>query len=156
MAAIIDGELTSYFKDKPIPEKPPVQEQTADGEIIFTPADVSADQKIITETDSGKIFLIGTSMILADNTLDAQGTSPNGTFVLNLLDYLNGREDYAVMRSKGQTFNPLNETTGGIKSFIKGFNIIGLPILVILMGALVWIKLLGRKKKIKELFGEEV
>jgi ABC-2 type transport system permease protein len=65
--------------------------------------------------------------MIKDNLMDEGGRAPNAMFVLNLLDYLNGREEIALMRSKEQRFNPLMETGGGTRTFVKAFNIAGLP-----------------------------
>ena len=60
--------------------------------------------------------------------MDAGGRGPNATFILNTIDYLNGREDIAVMRAKVQRFNPVEETQAGTKTFVKAANIAGLPV----------------------------
>jgi ABC-2 type transport system permease protein len=56
------------------------------------------------------------------------------------------------MRSKEQRFNPLEDTQGGTKTFLKSFNIAGLPVLVVLFGLLVWFRRHTRKKQIQMMF----
>jgi hypothetical protein len=56
------------------------------------------------------------------------------------------------MRSKHQRFNLLEETKSGTKTFFKTFNIIGLPILVILGGIAIWFRRRSRKRKIQLMF----
>ncbi len=90
--------------------------------------------------------------MLKDNVLDAGGKGANATFVMNAVDYLNNREDIAVMRSKEQRFNPLDDTAAGTKTFVKTFNIAGLPVLVILFGLGVWLRRVSRKKHIQMMF----
>jgi hypothetical protein len=95
--------------------------------------------------------------MLKDNVLDAGGRGPNATYILNVIDYLNDREDIAVMRGKEQRFNPLHDTKGGTKTFAKTLNIIGLPCLVVLFGIAVWFRRRARKKNIQMIFkGSEV
>ena len=72
--------------------------------------------------------------------------------VLNLVDYLNNREGIAVMRSKEQRFNPLNDVGGGMRTFVKSFNIVGLPILAALFGLIVLFRRHGRKRHIQAMF----
>ena len=84
--------------------------------------------------------------------LDQEGRSSNAVFVMNVLDYLNNREEIAVMRSKEQRFNPLQETEAGTKTFLKSFNIAGLPILVVIFGLFVFLKRHSRKKHILMMF----
>jgi hypothetical protein len=73
---------------------------------------------------------------------------------MNVLDYLNNREDIAIMRSKHQRFNLLEDTKSGTKAFSKTFNIIGLPILMILFGIGVWFDRKNRKRKIQKMFSK--
>ena len=95
---------------------------------------------------------MASSEMLKDNILDEQGRTPNAMFIMNVLDFLNDREDVAIMRSKEQRFNPLQDTQGGTKTFVKSFNIAGLPVLVVLFGLLVWFRRHTRKKQIQMMF----
>jgi hypothetical protein len=90
--------------------------------------------------------------MIKDNMVNLEGTNPNSIFIMNLLDYLNDREEIAVMRSKGQSFNPLHDTGASAKLFVKYFNIAGLPALVILFGLGVWFRRHSRKKRIQTMF----
>jgi ABC-type uncharacterized transport system involved in gliding motility auxiliary subunit len=84
--------------------------------------------------------------------VDENGTTPNATWVLNVLDNLNSRDEYAEMRSKTQRFNPLKDTGAGVKAFVKMLNIAGLPLLVVLYGILVWVRRTARKRTIQAMF----
>ena len=172
LAYILSGAFPSYFAGKPIPEKPLKPE--AKSPEATEPEDKTTDAKkaepkteakpdidmsmiktagtVIPKGKAGKIFLIGTSEILKNNLLDGAGASPNALFLMNLLDFLNNREDVAVMRGKQQRLNLMGEIKGGTKTFVKTFNIVGLPILVVLAGILVWIKRKNRQKRIQMLF----
>ncbi|MBN2398825.1 MAG: Gldg family protein [Candidatus Aminicenantes bacterium] len=176
LAYILSGDLPSYFAGKPIPEKPLKAENTDPGAVKPETASLNPGQAepavqagvtskqaidlskikstgtVITKSKAGKIFLIGTSEILKNNLLDAAGESPNALFLMNLLDFLNNREDVAVMRSKRQRLNLMGETKGGTKTLVKTFNIVGLPILVVLAGIFIWIKRKNRQKRIQMLF----
>jgi hypothetical protein len=57
------------------------------------------------------------------------------------------------MRGKEQRFNPLEDTQAATKTFVKAFNIAGLPILVVLFGLGVWFRRHSRKKHIQMMFG---
>ncbi|MBF0389353.1 MAG: Gldg family protein [Desulfamplus sp.] len=112
-------------------------------------AKIEVENSIITKGKPAKIFVIACSAILQDNMLDPEGRSTNATFLLNIIDHLNDKDDIAAMRSKIQTLNPLEETSPIARTFIKVFNIAALPILVILFGFGVWAKRASRKKAIK-------
>jgi hypothetical protein len=58
----------------------------------------------------------------------------------------------AVLRSKEQHLNPLDDVGSGIKTIIKSFNIVGLPVLTVLFGLAVWLRRHSRKKRIQMMF----
>ena len=173
LAYLIEGEFPSYFAGKPLPVKKvedqnpeKKEEQSANKESDRNTQPESSDNpskvdlsqierkgQFIAKSKSGKIFVMASADMLKNNILDATGRSSNAAFVMNVLDYLNGREDIAVMRGKEQRFNPLEDTQAGIKTFVKAFNIAGLPILVVIFGLGVWFRRHSRKKHIQMMFG---
>ncbi|MCF6335519.1 MAG: Gldg family protein [Spirochaetales bacterium] len=147
LAAIVGGEISSYFQGKELP-KPELKEGTG----IISSESISGNEVFIPSTKTGKIFVIGTSTVLTDNLLDQTGTSPNSVYIYNILDTLNGRDDFAEMRSKNKLYNPIRQTSPGERSFIKGVNIVALPLLTIFAGLISWFLWSSRKKKIEQLF----
>ena len=158
LAAMVEGEFTSFFKGKPIPEKETEDQaaQESNGTEVTPEAELQSKMAASgTRLDQGrpaKIVLIGSSALLSDQVLDAEGQSPNSAFVMNIMDALNGRQAMASLRSKVQQFNPLNETSSATKAAIKSTNIIGLPILVVLTGLIVLVRRSSRKRQIKQMF----
>jgi ABC-type uncharacterized transport system involved in gliding motility auxiliary subunit len=172
LAYLIEGEFPSYFTGKPIPvkevedKKSPEQEESAQQEDSAQKDQPQASDKkseidlsqierkgqFLPMGKPGKIFVMAAADMLKNNVVDAGGRGANTILILNILDYLNGREDIAVMRGKVQQFNPLDDTRPGIKSFVKAFNIVGLPVLVILFGLGVWFRRNSRKKYIQMMF----
>jgi ABC-type uncharacterized transport system involved in gliding motility auxiliary subunit len=160
LAYLIEGKFPSYFAGKPIPEKKAAggdnekkdqskgTEKEADAEL----AKIESEAPFRSKGAPGKILVIATAEILKDNMLDEQGETPNTMFIMNTLDFLNNREDIAVLRSKEQRFNPLRDTGQGTKTFVKSFNIAGLPVLVALFGLVVWFNRHSRKKRIQMMF----
>ena len=90
--------------------------------------------------------------MIQDTVLEAEGRSPNAIFVMNVIDHLNDRDDVAQMRSKQQRLNPLEETGPAWRTMVKAFNIVGLPLLVVLAGLAVWLRRLARKRRIEQMF----
>jgi ABC-2 type transport system permease protein len=170
LAYILAGEFPSYFAGKPIPEKeideddsdkkdevaakqpPENKATTADTQPEIDISKIVSEGQFISKGKPGKIFLMASADMLKDNILDAVGRGPNATFILNVIDYLNEREDIAVMRGKEQRFNPLDDTKAGTKTFVKTLNIIGLPAFVVLFGIFVWFRRHTRKKNIQMMF----
>jgi ABC-type uncharacterized transport system involved in gliding motility auxiliary subunit len=165
LAYLLEGEFQSFFDGKPIPVKTVEQdiEEEKDIEKIgpedadeqkpeIDPSTVEGKARFVSKGKSAKIFIIASSEMIKNNIIDEEGKGPNATFILNAIDYLNGRDDIAVMRSKEQRLNPLFETDALKKSMIKTFNIAGLPILVALFGLFIWFKRHSRKKQIQIIF----
>jgi ABC-type uncharacterized transport system involved in gliding motility auxiliary subunit len=152
LAYLLEGEFTSYFANKAIPVSDDEKKGTDNNNDKVKQPAVRAEKSILAKGKPGKIFLIGTSYMLKNNLLDERGKSANAVFLLNLLDYLNNREDIAVMRSKNQLFNPLKDTGAFVKLFVKILNIAGLPALVILLGMITWLRRMAWKKRIRAMF----
>jgi len=170
LAYILEGEFPSYFDGKPVPvkeieenesdkednaeaEKPLADKApAADTQSEIDISKIVSDGQFIAKGKPGKIFLMASADMLKDNILDASGRGPNTTYILNVIDYLNAREDIAVMRGKEQRFNPLDDTRAGTKTFVKTLNIIGLPAFVVFFGILVWFRRHARKKNIEMMF----
>ncbi len=161
MAYMVEGSFPSYFAGKPVPEKKEPGKETVDDrkeegkkEAGTDMSAIRGERVTISKGRPAKIFLIGTSEILQDNVIDEEGKTPNAQFVMNIIDYLNGREDIAVMRSKTQKFNPLQDIAPASKTAIKTANIAGLPTLVVIAGIIVWFRRRSRKRRIQKIFGK--
>ncbi len=168
LAYLIEGEFPSYFAGKEIPVRE-LEDQQKEGQENAEKKDQPETAKTESEIDlsrierkgefipvgkPGKIFLMAAADMLKNNVLDTGGRGSNSILILNAIDYLNGRGDIAVMRGKEQRFNPLNDTQAGTKTFIKAFNIAGLPVLVVIFGLGVWFRRHSRKKQIQMIFAK--
>jgi ABC-2 type transport system permease protein len=167
LAYIIEGEFPSYFADKPVPEKTSKDDkaaakdkkdnkentpETTNKKTEAELAKIQGQSQVISKGKQSKIFLMAAPDMLKDNILDPEGDSSNDMLILNTLDALNHREDIAAMRSKVLNFNPLQDTGSLTKTFVKTFNIAGLPVLVVFLGLLVWLRRHSRKKHIQMMF----
>ncbi len=165
LAYLLSGEFTSYFKGKAIPEKDLGEKDRTEENTGKKPDDAEnkpegrpmaegpkASYSFLETSKPVKLFVLPCSQMLQDNMLDPEGQSTNAMFILNLIDHLNGEDDIAVLRSKQQMLNPVAQTTPFDRGIIKAFNIIGLPVLVILFGLGVFVKRRARKKKIANRF----
>jgi ABC-2 type transport system permease protein len=167
---LVEGQFPSYFTGKEIPQKEVKDPKKSDEKSDITETDVPEAEaekskkpdvdlsKIESKSDfvqagkPAKICIIGSSALLKDNMIDADGAGPNAAFVLNLIDMLNHRENIAVMRSKTQAYNPLKDTDVVVKNAIKLFNIAGLPVLIVVFGLLtLWMRKL-RRRRIQTMF----
>jgi hypothetical protein len=154
LALLAEGTFRSYFTNRPVP-KPPASESEsaeADSEANVISSDALSVREEVQTEGRGRIFVMGSSAVLGSNVLDAEGNTGNSLFVLNLLDHMNDRTDYAVMRTKGMSYSPLKETVPAVRSFIKTFNIAGLAVIVAAIGLAVWLMRVSRKRRIQAHF----
>ena len=169
LAYILEGSFPSHFAGQPIPEQPAPAEANErsleDTDIDATEIDAEDNAKRdlsgfaseIPRRDASppaKVLVIGSSELIQDSVLEAEGRTPNSMFVMNVIDYLNDRVDVALMRSKEQRFNPLEEPSPTMRAVTKAFNIGGLPVVVVLFGVMVWARRTARKKRIQAMFQE--
>lgn len=161
LAIMLSGEFPSYFAGKELPQKESSEADVAEEKppsdaSVPGLAGVEAENRIIERGKPGKVLVLACSSMLQDTMLDPEGRTTNATFILNVIDHLNHHDDTAAMRSKNQRLNPLEETSPVARGFIKGFNIAGLPLLVVLFGFGVWIKRRSRMRHIKAMFQKEI
>jgi ABC-type uncharacterized transport system involved in gliding motility auxiliary subunit len=157
LAYLLSGTFKSYFQGKAIPkkelgEKDIKEEDEKKQDDKKTLEGFTARHTFLETSKPAKLFILPCSQMLQDNMLDPEGRSTNSTFILNIIDHLNGDNMVAQLRSKQQTLNPIAQTTPFVRGIIKSFNIIALPILVILFGLGILAKRTSRKKKIANRF----
>ena len=167
LAYLLEGEFTSYFSGKPIPEKPAEAEEASEAkkpEEKGKPSGKTSPEKgpdlsriesekgFLAKGKPARVFVMASSEMLKDNILDPEGKTENAVFIMNLLDYLNDQEAIAVLRGKEARFNPLQETSGFFKTALKSAMVVGLPVAVSLFGLGVWFRRGRRKKRIQEMF----
>ncbi|MCG6894284.1 MAG: Gldg family protein [Desulfobacteraceae bacterium] len=124
----------------------------AEMETSATGLALESDGTVIGKGRPGKVLLIASSQMLQDTIVEETGRSPNAIFAMNVIDHLNGREEFAVLRAKQQEFNPLMETSPALKTVVKAANIVGLPVAVVLFGLVVWARRAARKRRIQAMF----
>ncbi len=107
-----------------------------------------------TSVQESKIFVAGTSQITSGMVIDEGGTTPSAMFVMNVLDVLNGSDDFARMRSRGISYSILTDGNLVIQEIAKYSNIFGLPLAVVACGIIVWILRNKRRKTIYEMYNK--
>ena len=159
LAYMLSGSFTSFFKGKAIPKKiidaEPTTKETITKETIKetnTLKEVRTKSTIVEISKPAKLFILASSQMIQDTIIDPEGRTPNSIFILNAIDHLNNEDKMATLRAKQQTLNPLEETSPSLRAIFKAFNIVGLPVLVILFGLGVLAKRTSRKKKLAARF----
>lgn len=154
IAAMVEGKFTSAFDKKPEDASSTDKNAAAGKDAAM---EVTAVSHVSTATQSGKIFVAGTSSIINipsaevvryfyEQDQDLQGyVNSTALYIRNVVDYMNNNADLCTMRTKGLSLNTLdidNDKDAGEVNFWKYFNQFGLAVLVAIAGLLV---LLARK-----------
>ncbi len=84
------------------------------------------------------LAVVGNTRFLTD--MFAGSFPENLTFFMNLVDYMGLGEELIAIRSKGVTDRPLKPLTEAQKTLFKFINIYALPILIALIGVVVYIQ----------------
>jgi ABC-type uncharacterized transport system involved in gliding motility auxiliary subunit len=94
---------------------------------------------------SGRLVIVGNGDFAGDRF--AQNSPENTIFVLNAVDWLAQDEALIGIRSKDRTPPPLAFSSAGLRGTVRYGNIVGVPVLVALFGAL---RLARRKVRTKQ------
>jgi ABC-type uncharacterized transport system involved in gliding motility auxiliary subunit len=129
LAALVEGRFDSAF------DKAPAADPGANASASTS---LTADTHLHKSTQSGKLFVAGTSEIAGPALIDQQGRQPVALFVRNALDYLAGNPELNDMRTKGLDPAPLDKTTPSVRLAAKSLNMYGLPLIVALVGLFAW------------------
>lgn len=159
LASMYEGDLESYF-DQPVElpleslgEDPVSADAGANAGDGAGPA-IGRGSFFSESIEPAKILVIGSSALTTAQMLDAQNRTPNGTFLLNAVDYLNGSPGFAELRSKGLGVPRLNPLSGVLSTTLRWGNTILAPVLTLLVGLIVLLRRRARGRRIRAAFLE--
>lgn len=162
LASLFSGKFPSFFKDKevPLPED--------DKKKVRTGGRIKATKKLEGTIGSGntKIIVVSSSELTKSGFLMyarkilASGNRgevySNDHLLHSFVDSLTGNEYISEMKSKSLEYNPLDKTEDNTRFMLKAVNIVGVPIIIILAGIVMWRRRESRKKKLAGEFNREV
>jgi gliding-associated putative ABC transporter substrate-binding component GldG len=125
LACVLSGDFKCYFKDKEIPklEKKDTKDENSNKENDF-----------IGEGKDSRIFVVSNSHFIENRNF----TKANAIFAMNMVDWLSQDEDLINIRNKGMNIKLIGNVSLKKRNFIKYFNILFLPVLVIILGLFMW------------------
>ncbi|MCQ2573485.1 MAG: Gldg family protein [Treponema sp.] len=132
LAVMLEGKFNSAFDSEVA--KTIFDEEGNPVEVDTSNDDLSASGHIMKSRVPGKVFVVGSSQITTVQLLDKNSTSPIAMFLVNVLDYVNGREELCTMRTKGLALNTLEIKSQALAQVLKYFCIYGLVVLVVVAG----------------------
>lgn len=126
VAAVIQGSFTSAFKGKPVPA-------ASDTGIAVAP-DLRSPR--LDQSPDSRIIVIGDGEFFVDSK--GGGDRDNLLFFQNMVDWLAQDEALITIRSREVTDRPLKPLSEPGKRFVKYANMVGSPLVVVLLGIAVW------------------
>jgi gliding-associated putative ABC transporter substrate-binding component GldG len=133
LAVAYVGSFESFFAGKSIP-------QPTDSAVA--PPNVT----IVERSPETRMVIVGDGNF-AQDAYASHSTNP--IFFMNTVDWLTQDSDLMQIRSREAAIRPLREVSDATKQTVKLANIIGPPVLVVLLGVIRW--LFRRQRKVREI-----
>ena len=147
LAVLLEGKFDSAFDEAPASEN--TAEESGDDNALVT------SKYIKSSVMPGKLFVAGTSAITTRQVIDEEGTSPVSIFLMNVIDYMSGNEEFCTMRTKSLSVNNLTIKSKAGANFWKLFNSFGIALFVVLAGLLVWRSRSARRRAINKKYNPD-
>ena len=148
LAVLLEGKFNSAYTSKPVFESE--NSENTDSSSSLKNDSITTDAHLTKGRMPGKIFFTGSSYPTSYQLVDGSEGSTNALYLLNILDYMNGNEELCTMRTKGLSINVLNVKSQVFAAIVKYFNMVGLTVLVVIAGLIVWRARVKRRKAIRE------
>lgn len=140
LAVMLSGSFGSFYAGKPIPLIKDEKDTTGKG---MAPAQGDEARTVLARSPKTQIVLIGDSDFLSDGTPQS-----NHLFMTNLVEWFTLGDNLISIRSKAVTERMIDpKLSEGAKNSIRLFNMVGMPVIVILLGVFVFIRRRNLTKK---------
>jgi gliding-associated putative ABC transporter substrate-binding component GldG len=146
LVCMVSGDLPTAF-----PNGPPTENQPTDTvePVTLTPTfDPSAHKDMAT---GGRVVVIPSEKALSDMFL--RQFNQNVLFAVNLMDMMLLGDELLGIRSTPVTARPLKQLTDAEKSFYRWMDVLVIPVLLVLLGLLLWFLKSQRRKAIVRRYG---
>ena len=159
---VLEGEFESYFAQSGVPaSEDETEESGAAAKSASGNSAIEGQNTFIKKGKAAKLMVISTEEVIKNTVIDAQGQTPNAVAILNLIDHMANRSEWARMRSKTQSHNPIDPYDPQAffisriltnRQYIKAFNIVGLPLIIAVSGLMIYQRRKTRRDKISKQF----
>ena len=153
LAVLLEGKFDSAFDAAP--------ELVESGDEKASGSDdglskIESDSHLKASVQSGKIVVFSSSGITTAQLLDGNVSgNPIAMMLLNVVDYMNGNEDFCTMRTKGLSLNTLTVKSAAFAKIMQYFNQFGLVVLVAVCGLVILKKRSARRRQIDEKYNPD-
>lgn len=143
LAVLLEGNFTSAFDTAP-------EDETENfGAISATKPHLQ------TSIQKGSLLVFATSHITSPAVIDDTGNQGIAYLVRNAIDYMNNKSELAEMRTKGLTLDVLKKASNTSIQIAKIANQYLLPLLVVIIGLIVWHGRTVHRRKIRKLYASQ-
>jgi gliding-associated putative ABC transporter substrate-binding component GldG len=150
VAVMVQGELPSAFDEPPAPPQPTPAEDGSE-QVVETPFDASEHRAV--SSGSGYIVVLASLEAISDEFI-----GQNALFLANVMDMLLMGDELMGIRSAPVTARPLKsfDTAEQQKrSAIRWANVLGIPVLLGIIGLLVWFSKRQRRAAIARYYQDK-
>lgn len=153
LAVLLEGKFDSAFDAAP--ELVESGDEKASGSNDGV-SKIESDSHLKASVQSGKIVVFSSSGITTAQLLDGNVSgNPIAMMLLNVVDYMNGNEDFCTMRTKGLSLNTLTVKSAAFAKIMQYFNQFGLVVLVAVCGLVILKKRSARRRQIDEKYNPD-
>ncbi len=153
LAVLLEGKFDSAFDAAP--ELVESGDEKASGRDDSV-SKIESDSHLKASVQSGKIVVFSSSGITTAQLLDGNVSgNPIAMMLLNVVDYMNGNEDFCTMRTKGLSLNTLTVKSAAFAKIMQYFNQFGLVVLVAVCGLVILKKRSARRRQIDEKYNPD-
>ena len=153
LAVLLEGKFDSAFDAAP--ELVESGDEKASGSDDGV-SKIESDSHLKSSVQSGKIVVFSSSGITTAQLLDGNVSgNPIAMMLLNVVDYMNGNEDFCTMRTKGLSLNTLTVKSAAFAKIMQYFNQFGLVVLVAVCGLVILKKRSARRRQIDEKYNPD-
>jgi ABC-2 type transport system permease protein len=132
VAYLLEGAIPSAF------DAPPGADKTGDAQLF------NAASHLREANGKGRLVVVSSAATFSDNML--QRYPENALFAANIMDSLVMGDELLGIRSAPVTSRPLKQLNDAQKSFIRWANVLGVPLLLVGFGLLMWF-LRGQRRR---------
>ncbi len=99
---------------------------------------VAATIKVFNEDRVGRLVVVGDADFISENFVRQRGGNDNLTFALQAVEWLSQDQRLATIRAKNKDPEPLIFQSENQPNFIKWFNLVGVPLLIVILAGVRW------------------
>ena len=169
VAVLLEGEFESAFDEAVAMNAPPAPGEAAGGAADAPgQTDVSSPENLDRITvdmtggrfrrrsvEPGRVMVVSSSLLTTPQMLDPRQATPNSTFLLNAVDYLNGAPGIAQLRGKGLGVPRLDPVEPMVRTVVRWSNTVLVPVVVVVVGLFVWSRRRARAAGVRRMFSSE-